>query len=589
MNRVAQMCARRGKTAVFSNAFTFLDNSNDAARRSMAEALGLVNRASMLRIDRFMDRPTAVESGFWSFSRPWDTPWSLRGNPKDNHYGGEKFFDPIPPNMPVEGMLHIGEAADWWWWSSELSNQALWAAEEFWNGPAPDPAKHPNEYETFQQQAANVSVRFNEAVHTEQEYPSWRTGMKPSFFTVDMRNQCNRSHIDDGDTSGIGRSGPLEGMLAQGSAFDYRRIPLGTSEYAGVPFEIIDPAKNNWKSIVLVADAVKTQLIPGAQSHVSIPIGRKAASLCALRALARRDSISGGQYDYWTVLQPAYVLEYSDGTRYVCDRELSRHYGMIAGEVFPQSAPAGNLRCFNWPATRVGLFSNTTGGRGAYLFLNEFVNPYPAKEIKNLTIQLPNPEQKFLTYAWHEALFAVSGVEPTEWDFKIWNSKPPRPLLAANAELPANLESLLAGCERDWRAPTWSDPKTHQQVATITFVPKSAHPTWQMILKTPVQAGALSFRLSMPVGNDPGNGGRAMPVRYRHADCTVFGTQDEKTWTKLGEIKGCTGMDGEHVIAFDSQKLSKVKFELDSTAYADEERSQIEVLSADVYIDKQKP
>src|SRR6185369_2352600 len=105
----------------------------------------------------------------------------------------------------------------------------------------------------------------------------WRTGIQPQFFSVDIRKQCNRSHIDNGDVSGLGRSGPKEGMLAQGPSFDYRRLPLGQSLYAGVPFEIVNPAQNNWKSMILVADAVKTQLVPGAQSSVSIPIGRKAA------------------------------------------------------------------------------------------------------------------------------------------------------------------------------------------------------------------------------------------------------------------------------------------------------------------------
>jgi hypothetical protein len=394
-------------------------------------------------------------------------------------------------------------------------------------------------------------------------------------------------------------------MLAQGPSFDYRRLPLGRSLYAGVPFEIVDPAQNNWKSMILVADAVKTQLVPGAQSSVSIPIGRKAASLCALRSLIRKDPILGGQYDFWGIMLPAYIFEYSDGTRYVCDRELARHYLLIVAQGFPQGikpyrtfgpgggtagwGQGGPLRYFMWPSTRIGLFSNTLGGNGAYLFLNEFVNPYPQKEIQNLIIQLPNPEQKFNTYAWHEALFALTGVEPTEWDLNYWLKKTCRPLLPPNPILSSKFEPLLAVCQKDERTLIWTDAKTHAQTAALKSVPNSALPTWQLILKGPVHAGALTFRLSMPPGGGTANRLKAMPVWYRHTDCKIFGSNDDKTWTLFGEIKGCTGMDGNHVVTFASQELSTVKFILNSEAYLEEENTEIGIIDAEVYVEKHNP
>jgi hypothetical protein len=494
-----------------------------------------------------------VESGFWSISRGWDTPWSLRG--AGSYSGGKTFFEPIPPDLPVEGMLHIGEAADAWWWSMQLCHEALWAGEEFWNGPAPD-GTNKQEYDEFMQSAANACVRYNEAVNLKFEYPSWRTGMQPRFFTVDISKQCNRSHIDDGAISGLGRSGPKEGMLAQGPASDYRRVPLGTSDYAGVPFEIIDPAKNRWKSMILVGDAAKSQLLPGAQNRVAIPIGRKAASLCVLRCIMRRDPISGGQYDYWNVVQPVYVYEYADGTRYVCDRELARHFAMITAETFPQPWGAA-LPSYLWPSTRIGLFTNTLGGGGAFLFLNEFVNPYPEKVVSNLIIQLPNPEERQRTFAWHEALFAVTGVEPTDWDEKFWKRQPAAPLLPPNSLVPEGLTPLAGAA-----------------------LSREHGDAWLLQLPASQSVGALSFRLAMPVWGE----GMMMPVWQRHADCKVSGSDDGKTWTPLGEIKGCTAMDGEHVLTFAEQRFARIRVELDSTSYTQEEHTGIGVLSSTVFV-----
>ena len=174
--------------------------------------------------------------------------------------------------------------------------------------------------------AANACVRFNERISTGIEYPSWRTGMTPKFFNVDIRPLCTRSHIDEGTASGMARSGPREGVNGFGAAFDFRRIPMGPQTFAGIPFDVIDPAKNNWKSMVVVCTAPKEALIPGSVSRAVVPINRKAASLCVLgdkfaHGLPFGINRSG---HYPNLLQPAYVFEYADGSRCVCDWEIRR-------------------------------------------------------------------------------------------------------------------------------------------------------------------------------------------------------------------------------------------------------------------------
>src|SRR4029079_6047433 len=100
---------------------------------------------------------------------------------------------------------------------------------------------------------------------------------------VDMPSACTRSHIDDGTASGLGRSGPREGMVASGPSYDMRRLPLGKNTYADIPFEVIDPNTNNWKSMIVLGDATKEHLIPGSLKRAEIPVGRRAGSLCVLR------------------------------------------------------------------------------------------------------------------------------------------------------------------------------------------------------------------------------------------------------------------------------------------------------------------
>src|SRR5207248_3054804 len=149
-----------------------------------------------------------------------------------------------------------------------------------WNGPKAGVPSAPNEKD---QAAANACVRFNERVSTGIEYPSWRTGMTPKFFQVDIRAECNRSHIDEGSAGGPGRSGPKEGVNGFGAAFDFRRVPMGKQTFADIPFEVIDPNQNQWKSMIVVGTSKKEAALPGMVAKAVVPLGRKAASFCILR------------------------------------------------------------------------------------------------------------------------------------------------------------------------------------------------------------------------------------------------------------------------------------------------------------------
>ncbi|HEY3322837.1 MAG TPA: glycoside hydrolase family 20 zincin-like fold domain-containing protein [Planctomycetota bacterium] len=583
VNKIGTLCRARGRTPVFTNGIMLSEAIQKAsAGVGAAEAFDSVNRSVGLRFDRTLSAMDILKSGFWTISKPWDTP---RAAGQGYQWGGKDFFEGLDGQAGVEGSIVAGEKPDYdWWWSSELSGRVLLTADAFWNGvgrasvPAVSggqetggqgrpPHLSPDDYA---QLSANACVRMNERVNTGIEYPSWRTGITPKFFSVDIKPFCTRSHIDEGTATGASRSGPKEGVNGFGGAYDLRRIPLGKQVFADVPFEVIDPAQNNWKSMIVVCATRKEALIPGTVSHVEIPVGRQAASLCVLRCYLRTVFRQGDFTQYWNHLTPAYVFEYADGTRCVCDWEVRRHGDDIWTQCFYYGNRMGSSpQSFLLSQCRVAHISNTLSGAGANVFVNEFVNPYPEKEIKRLVLQLPNPEQAQGTYEFHDAVFAVTGVEVTPWDLKYWGRTPAQagwsalrisrpPLLPANPDIPAEsvkVEGVKFG--RLERVPV---------------------PTYQCNLAKPVTLQALSFRLYVP-GRDFG----PMAVRNRHGDCKVLVSLDQKTWKEVAARAGCTGMDGEHRLVFAPVEARAVQIIVDPSAYVDEDAADIGLLAADLY------
>ena len=557
LNKINSICHAHNRTGIFTNAIMYSGAVQRAsAAKNPESAFDGVNRGIAVRFDRPTETAEIVKSGFWTISKPWDTPGAAAEG-RGYAWGGKAYFDKINDSPGTEGVLAAGERCDYEWaWRGEMCSKVLLTADAFWNGPAP--ADGPTRA-LFDQQAANACVRYNERVSSHIEYPSWRTGMTPKFFAVDIKPLCNRSHIDDGSASGMGRSGPREGVNGFGAAFDFRRIPLGQQTFADVPFEVIDPTQNKWKSMIVVGTGVKEALIPTAVSAVTVPVGKKAASFCVLRANLRTVSRLGQTEHYFNMLQPAYVFEYSDGSRCVCDWEIRRNWNDVCAQTFYYGAPLGStVLSFLLPSARLAYATNTISGKGANLFLTEIVNPYPGKEVKNLLVQLPNPEHRDYTFEFHDAIFAITGVEPVEWDVKYW-SQHSKPLVPPNTPLPADAKKI--------EGLKFSD---NQKLPVRVFDAGVAKP---------LNLQAIKFRLSMPAGYQ----GNAMCVRCRHADVIVSVTADGKTWTEAAKIPGCCGMDGEHTIAFPPQSAAAIRLTLDCTPYTDEDASDISFVACDLF------
>lgn len=133
----------------------------------------------------------------------------------------------------------------------------LAAADHFWDAAAGGP-------------------RLDPVAAAERFRADWREGRPApravSGRPIDLRAFATRSHIDEGG-----------GWLEKGSAYDLRNLPSGPQRLAGVLFDIIDPASNRGRSVVMLRGSrAPAHLMP---PRVTIPFGQSAAELCVLHTL----------------------------------------------------------------------------------------------------------------------------------------------------------------------------------------------------------------------------------------------------------------------------------------------------------------
>ena len=93
---------------------------------------------------------------------------------------------------------------------------------------------------------------------------------------IDLRGVVNRAFADEAADDGRG------GWSDQGPNNDLRNLPVGRQTFAGVPFDIIDPAGNGGKSMLVLTRRPG----PEAPAGATIQINAKAEALVLLHAAA---------------------------------------------------------------------------------------------------------------------------------------------------------------------------------------------------------------------------------------------------------------------------------------------------------------
>ena len=168
---------------------------------------------------------------------------------------------------------------------------------------------------------------------------------------VDLAPYANRGFSDEFDNDGKG------GWFDQGEN-DFRMMPTGAVEAAGVAFRIIDPAENNDKSCLVLAgtDRPKFPL-----SIRGIKVNRKFSRLYFLHTAAWGGKGKAG----------AYRINFADGTH--LDYPIE-----------------GNQNIGDWwtvaqlPAAKIGILRKNAMDHEVGTFVAEWENPKPDVEIKSI-------------------------------------------------------------------------------------------------------------------------------------------------------------------------------------------------------------
>ncbi|MDD3886760.1 MAG: glycoside hydrolase family 2 TIM barrel-domain containing protein, partial [Victivallaceae bacterium] len=202
------------------------------------------------------------------------------------------------------------------------------------------------------QYAVKPAALYPDARRIEQKVRDFFPIAHERIVTVDLKKYANRSFRDDVEGDGCG------GWTDQGKN-DFRNMPLGRQEAAGIPFDIIDPGKNGDKSCIVLKGSY-SPWAPGAVN--GIKIGQKFSQLFFLHTAA----YAGPVEDY-----AFYRVNYEDGT--------SVKIGM-----------RGMLNVADWwnpvalpEAVPVLIQQNAVGGRvGCYV--SRWENPYQWKKIESI-------------------------------------------------------------------------------------------------------------------------------------------------------------------------------------------------------------
>ncbi len=202
---------------------------------------------------------------------------------------------------------------------------------------------------------------------------------------VNLAPYANRGFSDekDGDRAG--------GWTDQGGN-DFRMMPVGrVTEAGGIPFDIVDPAKNNGKSCIVLA-GTERPYFPHAVKGIKVE--RKFSRLFFLHTAAWGGAESAGSYR----------IHYADGKT----------------AAIPL---AGNRNIGDWwnanplPEARAGIFRKNAAGHNVGTFVMAWENPRPDETIASIDFLSPlYTDQTEIDWAPKltavPVLIAVSGEKP---------------------------------------------------------------------------------------------------------------------------------------------------------------------------------
>ncbi len=189
------------------------------------------------------------------------------------------------------------------------------------------------------------------------EAAAFRAARKPypaepeNCFALDLSKAANMGFRDE-------TAGDRKGGWTDQGAMDFREFPTGRRNFAGVPFEVIDPGRNDGKSCIVLAGAIKYFPL----ESTDIPVGGKVKKLYFLHAAAWGGQ-AGKQFEY--------RVAYEDGS--TADIPIE-----------------GGKECADWvgntPVANGSIVAETAKPNGVRIgaYVTGWKNPHPEKPVRSV-------------------------------------------------------------------------------------------------------------------------------------------------------------------------------------------------------------
>ena len=303
-------------------------------------------------------------------------------------------------------------------------------AEVLWSGIYPDltdPA--------MLRQLSDVMAQVHEATIAAR-LPS-RGALADQFEPIDLSAAANASLADQKAGDGVGLFD-----LGPGADLAFMR---GEHELGGVPFRI---AGTDGKDLVAMEN--RGALDPRFPPEVTVPVGRNAASLLFLHALAKPLAWS---YAAQLTYVGTYVIRYSDDSCVAFPIEYKRNI-LEYDALSPARRGGYKSSLVTLPAAMPAYQGTMPSGSPILLLSAEWVNPFPAKTIADVRVR--STSRRFGTRV---AIFGITAVKPAARDQQFWLGKSPAAIECPTAErAPSGLEEIdLTGgvqeSDTDYTAP----------------------------------------------------------------------------------------------------------------------------------------
>ncbi len=225
----------------------------------------------------------------------------------------------------------------------------------------------------------------------KEKYPDAGQVKKEQWFFIDISKACNMGFEDNVADDNQG------GWTDSGSTYDLHPFNpgYGIKEFYGVPFNVLDPEKNDQKTMITMRSGWKTH------AHfpelAAFPVGKKASHLFFLHASSWGDQAHG------MGATRQYEVVYDDGVTVMVPVICAGGHENMANWMWAPSSGNALLDTDSAKPVPVKIGEDTR-----YLFTLEWVNPNPAKTIKEIRV-ITKADKSWFTLV----VLGVTGVVPS--------------------------------------------------------------------------------------------------------------------------------------------------------------------------------